>query len=305
MPDEIKKNKKKLLVVKSKIQNNYAPTTIGFSFLEMPTKEDKDKNIRYLSTEIATCRERVIQLYASSVNEKVEKFDSDRMRLFTLVNPAMLKQENFGTENVKSRLFMAKHLLNLYETYTSFDLTKISTVKYSDDKTNSTTDAWLFTGGKNKGWLSSSAIFSYACLIIRVSLKFDIKFMEDLYSSRNIEEMHNKLDKFYNCKNQSDNSSNTNNAYNADYDITNHLRNTYRKVPIILDNHNLLFKNIAAIPAGDSPEMNAFRSKGGILSMCECKTFSSELDKRLIELFYKNRVRISDQERDEISKQKR
>jgi hypothetical protein len=295
LPIQDKPAKKKLMVVNAKKGCYYAPSTVGFAFLVKPKEGEAVNNKdRTLVTETATCRERVIQLYAEYYNnvdaaglskENFNKFDGNRVRLVTPVNPSLVDEHNF--KNTKERIFMSKAILNLYEKYAGFDPTKVSTINFAYEFTESVGEsvtkklpAWLFTGGKDGGWFKSPAIFSYMCLIIRISLKLQFKILEKLSNLDNIEMVHKEIDSLFENGESFIPISGVN-----DNDINIYLRDTYKYILTILKNHDFLYEGIAPSPKLNSSEARDFRSRGGIYSLCKRKSYLPILNERMEKLF--------------------
>lgn len=279
-----KKPKKKLMVVKNYPgSGNYPPSTVGFAFLS-PPEADGD---RYQSCPYATCREGLISMlqaaYGNGGKYNVESqhvVDLDRMRLVAI--PPKVESDK-DREDKKKRLFKIKSVLNMYEEYAGFPSTKIATVKH--DLTNY---AWLFTGGREKGWLKSPELFTYACLLIRLSLNLKEKVLDDLVASDDVNDFAKKVIKYATeeKKYSSDTPNSTSRLHlvsmNGYHDLVVYLRESCEKILLIMKYHDKLFEGIEPIPMVQNDK---WRWNAGISSVANMNTYSDVLNDRLKKLY--------------------
>ncbi len=269
--------KKKLMIIKnySGNANQYAPSLVAFAFLDPPGKD----GVRHQSTPSASCREGLLSMLLTAMgNEGVYDksrdhsdvvVDTDRMRLVVIAGKV---ENDSDREEKKKRLFKAKAILNMYERYAGFDDTKISTVKHENMGYS-----WLFTGGRKKGWMASGALFTFACLIIRLALTLNKDALDDLTDANDAEDLTNKWKKY--IGNEAKNH--IKDGYSVD--LVTYMAGAYEKILLLLKNHAKLFDGIDPFPLANVH----FQWRGGITSTCELNSFSDEINARLMDLFEK------------------
>lgn len=257
-----KKPAKKTLLAVQGIDSAYRSSfnRIAFALVTSPAQG------RNQVTSFATCRESTYAAVKSymdsqktgnacdSVYKSVQgEIDTTRLRLLLHKDCS-----SAGVESAfKAAIFNGKAILNIYEKYAGWGLSKITTVKHSIKD-----HVWLLTGPKE--WMSSPALLSMVMLILRVAAN------HGPFEVSNIKEAQKQW-------------NNLTDGSRTDGDLNTYLRTSFKYFPMLLKNYKSLFTDSLQVAYSD-PAGKGFGLYGGVHSVCQGISVNTRLDKAVKEL---------------------